>query len=98
MQKDSRRVLCSFRNYHHPDIVESDYQGARVMLGNRYKLVIHDGLGGEANEELFDLRADPAEETNLAETESAIVKTMQGELCTWQQSVLKSLTGANYRN
>ncbi len=87
----------NFRNYHHPDIIESDYHGARVMLGNRHKLVIHDGKGdGEPNVELFDLRADPAEETNLAESEPAIVKAMQVELRTWQQSVLRSLTGADY--
>jgi arylsulfatase A-like enzyme len=86
----------NFRNYHHPDIVESDYNGARVMLGKQYKLVIHDGKGGVPNVELFDLHTDPAEETNLAETEAAIVKTMQTELRTWQQSVLKSLTGADY--
>jgi arylsulfatase A-like enzyme len=87
----------NFRNYHHPDIVESDYRGARVMLGNRYKLVIHNGKGGDLNVELFDLRADPAEQTNLAEREPAIVNTMQAELRSWQQSVLKSLTGADYK-
>ena len=86
----------NFRNYRHPDIVESDYNGARVMLGNRHKLVIHDGKGGKPNVELFDLRADPAEKINLAEREPAIVKTMQTELRTWQQSVLRSLTGADY--
>ncbi len=86
----------NFLNYHHPTIVEADYQGARVMLGNQYKLVIHDGKNGEANVELFDLRADSAEQTNLAESERAIVKTMQAELRTWQQSVLRSLTGADY--
>ncbi|MDP6525071.1 MAG: sulfatase-like hydrolase/transferase [Kiritimatiellia bacterium] len=87
----------NFQNYHHPDIIESDYNGARVMLGNRHKLVIHDGkVDGDPNVELFDLRADPAEKTNLAEREPAIVKTMQTQLRTWQQSVLKSLTGADY--
>ena len=87
----------NFRNYHHPNIIESDYNGARVMLDNRHKLVIHDAKGdGDPIVELFDLRADPAEETNLAESEPAIVKTMQTELRTWQQSVLKSLTGADY--
>lgn len=87
----------NFRNYHHPDIIESDYNGARVMLGNRFKLVIHDGKGDDrSNVELFDLSADPAESTNLAKSEQAIVKTMRTELHTWQQSVLKSLTGADY--
>jgi arylsulfatase A-like enzyme/phosphodiesterase/alkaline phosphatase D-like protein len=91
----------NFRNYHHPKIAESDYSGARVMLGNRHKLVIHDADGEEgANPkvELFDLRADSTEATNLAESEPAIVKTMRIELRNWQQSVLKSLTGADYGN
>jgi arylsulfatase A-like enzyme len=87
----------NFRNYHHPSIIESDYNGARVMLGNRYKLVVHDGKGdGDPNVELFDLRADPAEATNLAKNEPAIAKAMQTKLRAWQQSVLKSLTGADY--
>jgi arylsulfatase A-like enzyme len=87
----------NFINYHHPDIIESDYNGARVMLGNRHKLVIHDGKdNGAPSVELFDLRADPAEKINLAESERSTVNTMQTELRTWQQSVLKSLTGADY--
>ncbi len=87
----------NFRNYHHPNIIESDYHGPRVMLGNRYKLVIHDGKGASApNVELFDLRADSAETTNLVASKPAIAKSMQAELRIWQQSVLKSLTGADY--
>ena len=87
----------NFRNYHHPDIRPADYDGPRVMLGNRHKLVIHDAKGdGDASVELFDLHADPAEERNLAESEPAIVGAMQTELRSWQQSVLESLTGADY--
>lgn len=87
----------NFRNYHHPHIVESDYRGPRVMLSDRYKLVIHDAKGSDAKVELFDIRADPAEKANLAEKEEAIAKTMRKELRTWQQSVLESLTGADYK-
>ncbi len=87
----------NFRNVHHPEILETDYHGPRVMLGNRYKLVLHDGKGEDATKvELFDLQADPAEETDLAEKEPAIVKSMQTDLRAWQLSVLKSLTGADY--
>lgn len=87
----------NFRNYHYPRITASDYSGPRVMLGNRYKLVIHERKGdGDQEVELFDLHADPAEASNLAESEPAIVKTMQTELRAWQQSVLKSLTGRDY--
>jgi len=86
----------NFRNDHHPDIIETDYRGPRVMLGNQYKLVVHDTKVGDPAVELFDLRADPAEKSNLAESKQGIVKTMQAELRTWQQSVLQSLTGADY--
>lgn len=80
-------------------ITASEYHGARAMLGNRYKLVIHDGEGdADPKVELFDIRADPAEETNLAESEPIVVETMQTELRAWQLSVLKSLTGADYGN
>lgn len=88
----------NFRNYRHPDIQETDYRGARVMLGNRYKLVIHDGKKDDAaRRELFDLQDDSAEENNLAETESEIVDEMEKELRSWQDAVLDSLTGAEYR-
>ena len=87
----------NFRNYHHPEITESDYDGARVMLGNRYKLVIHDEKGRATPKvELFDLRTDFAEKANLAEIKPAIAETMKKELRKWQQSVLTSLTGADY--
>ena len=87
----------NFRNDHHPAITESDYGGSRVMLGNRHKFVVHDGKGDKGAElELFDLRADPTETSNIAESEPAIVKRMQKELREWQESVLNSLMGADY--
>ena len=87
----------TFRNDHHPRITQFDENGPRVMLVNRYKLIIHDGPEvAEPTVELFDLSADPAEQRNLAASEPAIVGRMQKELRTWQQSVLQSLTGADY--
>jgi hypothetical protein len=47
--------------------------------------------------ELFDLRADLAEEDNLIEAKPQIAKKLERQLRDWQQSVLKSLTGADYR-
>ncbi len=85
----------SFQNYHQPPIEESDYAGPRVLLDNRYKLVLQgDGEAGQV--ELFDLRADPAEENNLAEIELEIAAEMKGRMRTWQNSVLQSLRGADY--
>lgn len=89
----------NFRNYYHPEITTSDYHGARVMLGNQYKLVIHgDESNSESSVELFDIRTDPTEETNLAESKPIVVEAMKTELRDWQLSVLKSLLGEDYED
>ena len=85
----------NFRNYHHPDIAPTDFLGPRVMLENRYKLVVHDGENSP-DIELFDLLTDPAEQTNLAYEDPARVERMQTDLYVWQTSVLQSLTGTDY--
>ena len=46
--------------------------------------------------EIFDLRTDPAEKTDLIEQQSAIAEGLQTQLRRWQESVLQSLTGADY--
>jgi arylsulfatase A-like enzyme len=84
-----------FQNFHHPHIQEQDFGGARAILGNRYKLVI-DGARGNGKE-LFDVRSDPAEKNNLIIAHAADAKKLEDQLRTWQQSVLQSLTGADYR-
>jgi hypothetical protein len=40
---------------------------------------------------------DPAEKQNLIESHKEIAKNMERQLRNWQQSVLESLTGADYR-
>jgi len=84
----------SFTNFHHPDILETDFNGSRAMLDHRYKLVI-DGHPG-AMVELFDVVSDPTESNNLAAGQPEIVEKMEKQLQKWQQSVLQSLTGADY--
>jgi hypothetical protein len=64
-------------------------------LDNRYKLVI-DGANG-TGKELFDVRSDPAEKNNLIGTHPAEARKLEQQLRAWQQSVLQSLTGADYR-
>lgn len=86
----------NFRNFHHPRIIEKDFDGLRVLLGNRYKLVVQSQKGSEPKIELFDLRSDPAETKNLVKTKPKVSAAMQLELRNWQQSVLKSLTAADY--
>jgi arylsulfatase A-like enzyme len=85
----------NFQNLHHPDIQEQDFGGPRAMLDNRFKLVIDGGTG--TGKELFDVRSDPAEKKNLIATHAAEARKLEQQLRAWQQSVLESLTGADYR-
>jgi len=87
----------SFRNFHYPAISEKDFGGTRAVLDNRYKLVVDAQSGNKPNVELFDLINDPAEKQNLIESHKEIAEKMQKQLRDWQQSVLESLTGADYR-
>ena len=89
----------TFRNFHYPEISSTDYLGPRVVLGNQYKLVIHDGqTADDAQVELFDMMTNPEESTNLAASYPEIVEKMQNELRVWQSSVLESLTGGDYED
>jgi arylsulfatase A-like enzyme len=81
----------NFLNHRHPEITEQDYAGARAILDNRYKLV----LDADAAAELFDLRADMGEKLNLIDS-SPDAAALEQQLRAWQDSVLHSLTGADY--
>ena len=86
----------NFKNFHHPDIQEQDFSGARALLGNQYKLVIHDGKNGTTIKELFDINSDPAEKENLIASQPEVAGEMEEKLRNWQQSVLESLMGNDY--
>lgn len=83
----------SFQNFRQPPITEEDYAGPRAILDNRYKLVVDAAKDGP---ELFDIRADRAEEQNLASEKPEVVADLQQRLRAWQESVLESLSGADY--
>ncbi len=85
----------NFVNYRHPVILESDYGGVRSILQGDYKLVVA-GQGEAEKRELFDLRSDPSEANNLVESQPAAATELRDELRQWQESVLRSLTGADY--
>ncbi|MBM3853133.1 MAG: N-acetylgalactosamine-6-sulfatase [Verrucomicrobia bacterium] len=91
----------NFRNYHHPDIQPDDFGGPRAILGHRFKLVVDGESRRNADRkgtgELFDVRADPAEKHDLAASRPAEAEALARQLRAWQQSVLASLTGADYR-
>lgn len=86
----------NFRNYHHREIAEADFAGSRALLDNRYKLVVQGRRGSEATSQLFDVRNDPSERVDLASEKPVVVREMRNKLRQWQQSVLRSLTGADY--
>ena len=84
----------NFKNYHHPEIRETDFLGARAILVDDYKLVID----GDRNSgiELFDLKQDVGETNNLADTRPDLVGPLSTQLRQWQESVLNSLMERDY--
>jgi arylsulfatase A-like enzyme len=89
------KATRTFRNFHHPNISEEDFVGPKAILDHQYKLVVSGTNKDE--KELFDLRADPAEKNNLATSLPQITQKLSQQLHTWQSSVLKSLTEADYK-
>lgn len=86
----------TFRNTVYSDISEEDFQGQRAMLDERYKLIIEGTSPNDTGYELYDLLNDPEETNNLADELPHIVEAMQQNMRDWQESVLNSLTGADY--
>ena len=85
----------NFRNVRHPgEISEEDFAGPRAILDNRYKLAV-DGER-DSGAELFDMRAAEDEAANLIGSQPEVAEDLQRQLREWQQSVLESLTGADY--
>lgn len=85
----------NFQNFHHPEILPADYTGSRAVVDHRFKLVVD--ATKASGRELFDLRADPAEKTNVIAAHPEVAQRLEQHLRTWQTSVLTSLTGADYR-
>lgn len=90
------RATRNFRNFHHPEIEEADYRGPRALLDNRYKLVLHERGAERLERELFDLREDPAETTNLIAEQPEVAAALEARMQAWQDSVLHSLRGGDY--
>lgn len=85
-----------FRNLKYDEISENDFGGERTIMKNQYKLVVKGESPNEKGFELYNIQNDPAETKNLADEHPEIVEEMQIELRKWQESVLNSLTGADY--
>ncbi len=86
----------TFRNYVYPAVSEKDFGGERAVMTKQFKLVL-DGKTPDANGfELYDLENDRAETTNVAGEYPEVVKKLKDQMRAWQESVLNSLTGADY--
>lgn len=96
VKKSGGKATRDFTNFKHPVISEDDYLGPRAIIDGDMKLVIHEQKKGDPKIELFDLKADSGETTDLAKEQPEAVQKLQAKLRAWQDSVLKSLTGADY--
>jgi hypothetical protein len=97
VKKMGGKATRDFTNFKHPVITEADYLGPRCHHRGRHKLVIHEQKQGEPKIELFDFKADPAETTNIFKQQPEAAEKLKTKLRAWQDSVLKSLTGADYQ-
>ena len=98
VKKMGGKATRDFTNFRHPMVTETDYLGPRTMIEGDDKIVIHDQKNGVTKVELFDLKNDPAEKTNLLDQKPKLAKRLQAKLRQWQEGVLKSLSGADYKN
>jgi arylsulfatase A-like enzyme len=90
------KATRDFKNFVQTSIISSDFQGPRAIIDHQYKLVLSENKYGEIQTELFNLRADPNETTNLKSANPELVKELALKLRTWQESVLNSLLGNDY--
>ncbi|MGB6221283.1 MAG: hypothetical protein WBG04_09630, partial [Haloferula sp.] len=90
------KATRDFVNFRYPAINDADYLGPRSIIVGDHKLVVRENNKGEPGIELFNLKIDPAEKTNLIDKEPELALKLQDQLRQWQESVLNSLTGADY--
>jgi arylsulfatase A-like enzyme len=86
----------NFRNDRQADVNAWTNAGHRVILQGRHKLHVRDGKEGREIVELYDLKEDPKETTNLARERQDLAETLSAQLRAWQASVRRSLAGADY--
>jgi len=91
------KLTRTFRNFHYEEVSENNFAGMRTIMKNQYKLIVEGHTPNDRGFELYNLQNDPGESTNLADDYPEIVEEMQLELRKWQESVLNSLTGADYK-
>ena len=92
----TRNPGIDFVNFRHPVAKTENFGGSASWMGNRYKLVSTSRRNGRTVIELFDLQADPQEQTDISTDLPDVVKAMTAQLLDWQRSVELSLSGADY--
>ena len=70
--------------------------GGIAWIDDHYKLVRNYDVESADAYELYNLIADPQEQRNLIEGQPEIAARMRSEFETWNRSVDKSITGADY--
>ena len=90
------KATRDFTNFRQPALTDEDSLGPRAIVDGRFKLVVHEDQTGKSHSELFDLAVDPAEKSNLFHEQPALAEKLQSRLRGWQNSVLHSLSGADY--
>lgn len=98
VKKMGNKATRDFTNYRQPALTANDLQGTRSIVEGDLKLLVQETKSGVEKVELYDLQADPAETTNLADQQPERVTELRAKLRDWQDSVLRSLSGADYRN
>ena len=87
----------TFENCVYDQVLEADFTGSRAIMAGPYKLVVKGNSPDEQVSELYNIQQDPREENNLVDAYPDQVNEMQAQLRQWQESVLNSLTGADYQ-
>lgn len=94
VKKMNGKYIRSFKNFMYPGSSENDFQGPRSILYKNFKLILAENGNGL---ELYDLKKDRAETNNIADAHPEVVTELNEKLLNWQESVLNSLTGADYK-
>ncbi len=96
VKKSGGKATRDFINLRYTAITEADYHGARSYIDGRHKLILRDKKN-ETITELYDLNADPAEKNDISAQHPELIRKLSADLRKWQDSVLQSLMGKDYR-
>lgn len=88
--KPAARLLATFEG-------GDELPGHAAWIDGRFKLHRVAAEDGSISYQLYDLVADPAETTDLADKEADRVALMTAALADWQASVVRSLRGDDYQ-